>query len=427
MTERGDRDKYPFVKVETVRARSARRYLTTIEWKGIGRALRIDPRVLSAIVLSLLAKVSLADEGIVVARDLTIYDRAESDAFEAGTLPLGAKVVVANEGTGGWLAIEPTHDVFDWIEETAIRTSREPNVARVVSPTATVRSARAGARLPGPPKSTLKRGDMVELVDLSPLRVRFGDEHKTWRAIVPAVDELFYVRADGIEIVRKRARVRVGRKSTETVDQAEPDLDKSMRVDESLAKIGPRASLATLPDSVEAAIRSAEEEHRAMLRRPIEDWQTRTIAGAYQRILNQKDLPAAAAVVVRGRLDELKRQAEAANAATDVDDLLRRGRSREAKIGAGKLKTKMPESKKKRPFDAVGLLQPSSKLHDGGKVFALIARDGLIATYLDIPPGYDTRPLIAHRVGVRGENRYDANIGGKLLLVNELEWLEDED
>ena len=204
-------------------------------------------------------------------------------------------------------------------------------------------------------------------------------------------------------------------------------MDTSILIDESLANLAPCASQEKLADAIEAALRSAEEEHRAMLRRPIEEWRTQTIAQLYQRILDQKNLPTAGAVIVRGRLAELKRQDEAARDAVAVDDLLRRGRNREASSGARKSKAKPPEPKKPRAFDAVGLLQPSSKLHDGEKVFALVAHDGLITTYLDIPPGYDTRPLIARRVGVRGDMRFDAGIGGKLVLVNELEWLDDED
>ena len=183
----------------------------------------------------------------------------------------------------------------------------------------------------------------------------------------------------------------------------EPDLDTSILIDESLANLAPRASQEKLADAIEAWRRSAEEEHRAMLRRPIEEWRTETITHLYQRILDQKNLTSAAAIIVRGRLAELKRQQEAARDAVAVDDLLRRGRNREESSGARKSKAKPSVPKKPRAFDAVGLLQPSSKLHDGAKVFALIARDGLITAYLDIPPGYDTRPLIARRVGAAGK------------------------
>lgn len=389
--------------------------------------MRIDPRLVLAIVLSLLANVSIADEGIVIVRDLPFYDRAGFDAFEAGTLELGSKVVAVGDGPPGWLAIEPPRSAFDWIDEAAIRPSHEPNAARVVANSATVRSARRQAKLPGPPKRTLRRGDMVELVDVGPLRVRFGTERVVWRAIAPAADELFYVRIEGIELIGKRFRNRSRLKRTKTASTIESDSSETARVDESLARLGPRASNAALPDAIEAEIRSAEDEHRAMLREPIEQWNTGSIAHRYRRILARNNLPAAAATIVRARLEELKRQEEAATAATELDDRLRRGRRRTGGSVAKKFGPNAAKPKMKRPFDAVGLLQPSAKLHDGEKVFALIARDGLISTYLAIPPGYDTRPLIAHRVGVRGEKRFDESIGGNLILVNELEWLEDED
>ena len=91
--------------------------------------MRIDPRLLSAIVLSLLAAEAVADEAIVVARDLAVFDRPENGAFEVGSLAIGTKVVVVDQGSPGMPAIEAPKNVFNWIDENAIRPTREPHRA----------------------------------------------------------------------------------------------------------------------------------------------------------------------------------------------------------------------------------------------------------------------------------------------------------
>ena len=61
------------------------------------------------------------------------------------------------------------------------------------------------------------------------------------------------------------------------------------------------------------------------------------------------------------------------------------------------------ERARARAYDAVGFVQPSARRVDGHKVFALIGGDGSTIAYLDIPPGLDPKPLLARRVGIRGQ------------------------
>jgi hypothetical protein len=77
-----------------------------------------------------------------------------------------------------------------------------------------------------------------------------------------------------------------------------------------------------------------------------------------------------------------------------------------------------------RLFDAVGFVQPSSRMIDGRKVYALIGREGSAVAYLDIPPGLDPEPLMAHRVGVRGRTRFNADLRTRVIAVSDLENLE---
>ncbi len=58
---------------------------------------------------------------------------------------------------------------------------------------------------------------------------------------------------------------------------------------------------------------------------------------------------------------------------------------------------------------------------DGRKLYVLIAKDGSTVAYLDIPPGLDIDPLVAHRVGVRGEPHFNEDLGTRLITVRDLE------
>ena len=61
---------------------------------------------------------------------------------------------------------------------------------------------------------------------------------------------------------------------------------------------------------------------------------------------------------------------------------------------------------------------------DGRKLYVLIGKDGSTLAYLDIPPGLDIDPLLAHRVGVRGQPHFNEDLGTRLITVRDVEKLE---
>ncbi len=61
---------------------------------------------------------------------------------------------------------------------------------------------------------------------------------------------------------------------------------------------------------------------------------------------------------------------------------------------------------------------------DGHKVYVLIGKDGATLAYLDVPPGLDIEPMIAHRVGVRGEPHYNEGLGTRVITVRDVENVE---
>ena len=77
-----------------------------------------------------------------------------------------------------------------------------------------------------------------------------------------------------------------------------------------------------------------------------------------------------------------------------------------------------------RPYDAEGLVQPSSRMVGGQKVFALIGPEGTTLAYLDLPAGLDASHLVARRVGVRGSIPYDEDLRARLIAVEDIDPLE---
>jgi hypothetical protein len=77
-----------------------------------------------------------------------------------------------------------------------------------------------------------------------------------------------------------------------------------------------------------------------------------------------------------------------------------------------------------RAYSAVGYIQPSSEQVSGHKLFLLIGADGSTLAYLDIPPGLDINPHLAHRVGVRGEPHFNEDLGSRLITVSDVETMD---
>ena len=127
---------------------------------------------------------------------------------------------------------------------------------------------------------------------------------------------------------------------------------------------------------------------------------------------------------MRSRLDQVARYEQATKAARRFIDIVSRSRRRDEDVAKVERKMDASREESQRLFDAVGFVQPSSRQVNGRKIYALIGRKGTAVAYLDIPPGLDPDPLMAHRVGVRGEARFNGDLGTRVIAVSDLENLE---
>ncbi len=341
--------------------------------------------------------------GEVVAESFGAFVAPDTASVAPERLHRGDRVQVidANERTG-WLTITPPAVAFSWIEANAIEIG-ENREARVSTERAQVRAGVPNARLPGPSRAALERGATVKLIDRPPLTVSDQLPVKTWLAIEPTAGEVRYLRTDGLRILAKEpaAEIAVSYQPAETPADAIPGL----------------------PPALAAELAQAEREHRATLALPVENWRLDTVRKRYELILksvtdsDQKSM-------IQERLTRIAGQDAAGRTARQFETLLMRSRQRDREVENIRRRLAAVEQPRRQPYVAEGLLQATSRRIDGRRVFALIGTQGAPVAYLDVPPGLDTRPILAKRAGVRGAVHYNEALGARLIAVKELEPLE---
>jgi hypothetical protein len=260
--------------------------------------------------------------------------------------------------------------------------------------------------MPGPPRGTLKRGELVRLLDRPPLRT--GE--RTWLAIGPPANDVRYVSRDGVS------------KPGLTAEQPVPAPATSRETRASFVE-SPPVALDRLPPGVGAEIAQIEAEHRAALSGPVESWELEPVKRRYEALLKRADDPSSRDAV-QARLDLVARQAEIARSARTIQTILERSRRRDRDVASARRNLDEMERPQRRPYVAEGLVQPSSRQVEGRRIYVLVGPEGVPVAYLDIPPGLDARPVLSKRVGVRGSVRYNEALGSRLIAVRDLEALE---
>ena len=155
--------------------------------------------------------------------------------------------------------------------------------------------------------------------------------------------------------------------------------------------------------------------------RPVESWELSDVRAKYQTLLKARP---ELEDVVNNRLGQVARYEQATKAARRIIAIVSRSRRRDEEVAKVERKMEASAQESNRLFDAVGFVQPSSRMINGHKVYALIGREGSAVAYLDIPPGLDPEPLMAHRVGVRGQTRFNGDLRTRVIAVSDLENLE---
>jgi hypothetical protein len=176
---------------------------------------------------------------------------------------------------------------------------------------------------------------------------------------------------------------------------------------------------------VAAQIKSVDELRQSIrTRQSIARWQMGRVRLNYEEILRKAGGDARVEEAIRARLVGVTRDERAAKAARTIEAILSRSHRRDQEIAAEIERVAVAGRSHARAYSAVGYVQASSRKIDGRKLYVLIGRDGSTVAYLDVPPGLEIEPLLAHRVGVRGDPHFNEDLGSKLITVRDVEKME---
>jgi hypothetical protein len=349
-------------------------------------------------------------EARVATESLDVFDKPNDAGYVVAGLKKGDRLRIRwkESAPAGWLAVEPPSMAVCWIEESAVELPENGGETghvgistrtRVRADRTVIRSGNLNARMPGPPCRTLERGEPVLLVDRPALAIG-GNRGRRWRAIVPPANQSFFAPADGIGWDRPTSPspvpptdvVRAGFQPGEATTSTDPEL---RRIDGMLQAI--------------------------ITGQPVERWQLANVRAEYQALLNSRP---GMEDVLKSRLAQVARYERAAKSAQRIVEIVAKSRRHDEEVAKIERRLATSAQESLRLYDAVGFVQPSSRRIDGRKLYALIGREGTAVAYLDIPPGLDPEPLMAHRVGVRGQARFNGDLGTRVIAVSDLENLE---
>jgi hypothetical protein len=177
--------------------------------------------------------------------------------------------------------------------------------------------------------------------------------------------------------------------------------------------------------AVATEIKTVDDVYRSIRANPaIGQWRFDTVRPSYQAILKRAGTDPRVEEAIRVRLARLTRDEQAARAARTIDDILVDSHRRDQEVTEQKRRVAAAGSAHARGFSAVGYMQASTEKIEGRKLYVLIGKDGSTLAYLDIPPGLDLDPLVAHRVGVRGDPHFNEELGSRLITVRDLEKMD---
>lgn len=394
--------------------------------------------LLAPLLCALLSQADDAPRRAWVSADaLVVLEEPDDTAFATGRLRRGDPVVVRREGPSGWLAIDPPRGAFSWIERSAIEKVGGGR-ARVQAQAAAIRPGGDSARLPGGTWTVVRKGTEVRLIDRPPLVLRQSDgQRRVWEAIEPPPGELRYVRAAGVVGFDAGQLAGAGESDFPAFsfpNDPEPDREPGRTarlaservgpIDPAFASVGPPVSELALTPTFAAALARAERGHRAVLVLPMESWRFDQVRLDYRGLLETAATPQERSAA-QSRLDQLARQEAASRAAREIAAILDRSRRRDAEVQAIHSRLATFARANGSPFTARGLLQRSSKLVEGRRVYVLIGQGGQASAYLQIPPGLDVERFVASRVGVRGDAHYSEALRSRVIWVRDLEALDE--
>lgn len=184
----------------------------------------------------------------------------------------------------------------------------------------------------------------------------------------------------------------------------------------------PVSSPLALPDSPDAALELLESRFRVLMDQPLVSWNFKPILDGCDKVRRQSLSPEQA-----GRLnairDKAQRQDEIGQSARKFWDSMRRSRAHDPGKNPD---IEIIRASNASRFDISGLLLPSRRDLDGQLLYNLIGDGGSTIAYLKLPPAAPVERWLGKKVGIRGRVRYNEDLRARLVVVQDVEVIDDD-
>ncbi len=330
----------------------------------------------------------------VVAQHTDVFDRPDRTAVTTNRIGKGRQLSVfsvQDPSLGDeWLAIRPPPGSFSWINLESIETI-SPGKARVKARSTVTRPGGANAVWPGLAQHVVELNSVVRLIDRPRIELIQKGAKNVWVAIEPPEDEVRYIPRNSVRLQGPIAFARSQRLDEPSIE------DQGAASSENAG--APNANRvvqtsAPLPAGFAAKLSAVDARRKTQERLSIEQWRLEPILAEYRSLLDQA-ADASSASLVRSRIRQTQREIELSNSARSFDDQLANSRQRNQQVESIIRTAEKSSVGKPTKYSAEGVLQPTSRMVDGQKAYALIARDGTVAAYLTLPPGLSPNALVA--------------------------------
>lgn len=184
----------------------------------------------------------------------------------------------------------------------------------------------------------------------------------------------------------------------------------------------PVASPLALPDSPDAALEMLESRFRVLMDQPLVSWNFKPILDGCDSMRSRSLSPEQA-----GRLnalrDKAQRQDEIGQSARKFWDSMRRSRAHDPGKNPD---IEIIRASNASRFDISGLLLQSRRDLDGQLLYNLIGDGGSTIAYLKLPPAAPVERWLGKKVGIRGRVRYNEDLRARLVVVQDVEIIDDD-
>lgn len=145
----------------------------------------------------------------IKSQDVSVRSGPGDDYYQTNRVTVGDEVEVYKRAAGGWLAIRPLADSFNWVDASKLRMTNDPDVAKVVGSNAVAWiGSPIGSLTDHKWQVKLEPGEPVQLKARKSLSIFQGDETRDFYQIMPPAGDFRWVQEkDVLPLIAKSPEV----------------------------------------------------------------------------------------------------------------------------------------------------------------------------------------------------------------------------